>query len=80
MQLNFQHPELRDAWGDLEANVAIVRPEKAEQPKGLKVKLLPFQQESLFWMRKQENGVYKGGLLADEMGSVVILTTIGDEP
>ncbi|KAG1775703.1 SNF2 family N-terminal domain-containing protein [Suillus placidus] len=32
------------------------------------VTLLPFQQESLFWMRKQEQGIWHGGMLADEMG------------
>jgi hypothetical protein len=28
------------------------------------VTLLPFQQESLYWMRKQEDGVWNGGMLA----------------
>jgi DNA repair protein RAD16 len=64
VQLHRHHPELRDAWGDLEANLGIVEPQKAEQPSALKVTLLPFQQESLFWMRKQEFGQYSGGLLA----------------
>jgi DNA repair protein RAD16 len=41
-----------------------INPEKAAQPENLNVTLLPFQQESLFWMRKQEQGVWKGGLLA----------------
>jgi DNA repair protein RAD16 len=68
IQLHKHHPELRDAWGDLEAAVGIVEPTKAEQPSGLRVTLLPFQQESLYWMRKQEFGQYAGGLLADEMG------------
>ncbi|KAH8985862.1 SNF2 family N-terminal domain-containing protein [Lactarius hatsudake] len=68
VQLHRHHPELRDAWGDLEAALGIVEPQKAEQPSTLKVTLLPFQQESLFWMRKQEFGQYAGGLLADEMG------------
>jgi DNA repair protein RAD16 len=27
---------------------------------------LPFQKESLYWMRKQEEGPWKGGMLADE--------------
>ena len=58
------HPELRDAWGDLEAAVGIVEPQKAEQPSGLGITLLPFQQESLYWMRNQEFGQYAGGLLA----------------
>ena len=64
IQLQRHHPELRDAWGDLEVTVGIVEPQKAEQPSGLKVALLPFQQESLYWMRKQEFGQYAGGLLA----------------
>lgn len=34
----------------------------------LKLNLLPFQKESLYWMKKQEEGVWKGGMLADEMG------------
>jgi DNA repair protein RAD16 len=58
------HPELRNAWGDLEAAIRIVNPQKAEQPSGLRVTLLPFQQESLYWMRMQEAGKYAGGLLA----------------
>ena len=64
IQLHKHHPELRDAWGDLEATVRIVEPQKAEQPSGLRATLLPFQQESLYWMRKQEFGEYAGGLLA----------------
>ncbi|KAG6330476.1 hypothetical protein ID866_8612, partial [Astraeus odoratus] len=62
------HPELRDVWGDLTTKVAVITPKEAEQPHGLKVRLLPFQRESLTWMRKQENGIWKGGILADEMG------------
>lgn len=58
------HPELRDVWGDLEANIAVVVPEKAEQPQGIKLQLLPFQMESLYWMKKQEEGIWHGGMLA----------------
>ena len=64
IQLQKHHPELRDAWGDLEVAVGMVEPQKAEQPSGLRVTLLPFQQESLYWMRNQEFGQYAGGLLA----------------
>lgn len=74
------HPELRDAWGDLEAAIGIVEPIKAEQPSGLRVTLLPFQQESLYWMRKQEFGQYAGGLLAVSLAHlpeiVLMLTEI----
>jgi DNA repair protein RAD16 len=66
--LRIHHPELADIWGDLERNIGVVAPQKAEQPQGLKVSLLPFQRESLFWMRQQEKGEWGGGLLADEMG------------
>ena len=52
--LRFHHPELRTVWGDLERKPAIEAKEKAAQLPDLKVKLLLFQQESLFWMRKQE--------------------------
>ena len=58
------HPELEDVWGDLETKVKPVKPEEAEQPEGLKVTLLPFQRESLHWMRKQEAGPWTGGMLA----------------
>ncbi|QRW01449.1 nucleotide excision repair protein RAD16 [Ceratobasidium sp. AG-Ba] len=70
------HPELEDVWGDLEKNIKPVQPKKADQPTGLKVTLLPFQQESLFWMRKQENGPWKGGMLADEMGMGKTIQTL----
>ncbi|KAJ7058053.1 SNF2 family N-terminal domain-containing protein [Mycena amicta] len=66
--LQKHHPELRDVWGDLEAKIPILIPEPATQPDNLKLTLLPFQRESLSWMRKQEKGVWNGGMLADEMG------------
>ncbi|KAF9958104.1 DNA repair protein rad16 [Modicella reniformis] len=61
------HPELWEVWDDLD-KVGVQEPEEAEQPEGLKLKLLPFQREGLSWMRKQENTLFKGGVLADEMG------------
>ncbi|KAI0034397.1 SNF2 family N-terminal domain-containing protein [Vararia minispora EC-137] len=81
--LQLFHPELRDAWGDLEANLKIITPVRAEQPSGLRVTLLPFQQESLYWMRKQELGPYAGGLLADEMGmgkTIQMISLMVSEP
>ncbi|KAJ7638363.1 SNF2 family N-terminal domain-containing protein [Roridomyces roridus] len=66
--LRKHHPELRDVWGDLEASIPVVVPTKADQPANLKLTLLPFQRESLFWMKKQETGIWNGGMLADEMG------------
>ncbi|KAF9278710.1 DNA repair protein rad16 [Mortierella alpina] len=67
MQLLEHHPELGHVWDDLD-KVTVLKPELAEQPEGLKLKLLPFQREGLGWMRKQENTLFKGGILADEMG------------
>jgi DNA repair protein RAD16 len=62
--LHRNHPELKDVWVDLETNTSKGKPQKATQPADLKVTLLPFQLESLFWMRKQELGVWQGGILA----------------
>jgi DNA repair protein RAD16 len=62
--LHKHHPELRNVWGDLEKRVVINTPQKAEQPRNLKVTLLPFQCESLFWMQNQEAGLWSGGMLA----------------
>jgi DNA repair protein RAD16 len=79
VQLQKHHPELRDAWGDLEAVVVIVEPQKAEQPSGLRATLLPFQQESLYWMRNQEFGQYAGGLLAVSLAlflEIVLMLTL----
>ncbi|PSS31981.1 hypothetical protein PHLCEN_2v2223 [Hermanssonia centrifuga] len=68
LALRKHHPELRDVWGDVERAIPIVVPVRAEQPARLKATLLPFQQESLSWMKQQEKGIWKGGMLADEMG------------
>lgn len=64
LALRRHHPELRDVWGDLEESIPIVVPTEAKQPSNLKLTLLPFQRESLFWMRKQEQGIWHGGMLA----------------
>lgn len=67
------HPELKDVWGDLEERIPVITPEKAGQPAGLKVALLPFQQESLWWMQKQEKSIWHGGMLAVSVFFIVIL-------
>lgn len=62
------HPELADVFPKLEERSA-KKVERAEQPKDMAVNLLNFQLEGLSWMiRQEENGEYKGGILADEMG------------
>ncbi|PWN92904.1 hypothetical protein FA10DRAFT_236159 [Acaromyces ingoldii] len=61
------HPELKKIWTDLAATPS-QKPEMANQPDGLNIKLLPFQREGLNWLIKQEKSLWKGGVLADEMG------------
>jgi len=41
---------------------------KAETPRLMTTKLLPFQQEGLYWLLEQEKSDIGGGLLCDEMG------------
>ncbi|KAJ2880369.1 DNA repair protein rad16, partial [Coemansia aciculifera] len=67
------HPHLRQAWSSLGPPRT---PEKIEQPHDLKIKLLPFQQEGVGWMAQQEHSMFKGGILADEMGMGKTLQTI----
>ncbi|WWC93088.1 uncharacterized protein L201_008053 [Kwoniella dendrophila CBS 6074] len=74
--LGMNHPELEDVWGDLKANVEPVKPVTMEAHRSLKLTLLPFQKESLYWMKKQEEGPWKGGMLADEMGMGKTIQTI----
>ena len=68
IMLEQNHPELKDVWGDVERAIPVNVPVRDPQPPGLKVTLLPFQQESLHWFKKQEQGIWSGGMLADEMG------------
>ncbi|SGY78862.1 BQ5605_C008g04976 [Microbotryum silenes-dioicae] len=69
------HPELVDCWPKLEA-VPRTKVERAEQPAGLTQKLLPFQLEGLNWMVKQEQSIFGGGFLCDEMGMGKTIQTI----
>lgn len=79
------HPELKEVWGDL-SMIPISQPIPAQQPQNMKLTLLPFQLESLSWMRKQEQGTWKGGMLADEMGMgktiqmISLIVTDGQKP
>ncbi|KAK8849448.1 hypothetical protein IAR55_004781 [Kwoniella newhampshirensis] len=74
--LSMYHPELEDVWGDLQTKVVPVKPITMEAHPSLKLTLLPFQKESLYWMKKQEEGPWKGGMLADEMGMGKTIQTI----
>ncbi|CCG83688.1 protein of unknown function [Taphrina deformans PYCC 5710] len=69
------HPDLENVWGDLETKEIIV-PTKAAQPEILTLKLLPFQLEGLYWLRKQEQSEFRGGILADEMGMGKTIQTV----
>lgn len=46
----------------------IYQPKVIAQPKKISTKLKSFQCEGLDWMLHQEESLYKGGILADEMG------------
>lgn len=65
--MNANHNELIGCWEDLAATT-IVKPDLIEQPAGLTRKLLPFQQEGLDFMMRQEKSEWGGGILADEPG------------
>ncbi|KAJ1911751.1 DNA repair protein rad16 [Tieghemiomyces parasiticus] len=68
LTLEQRHPDLADAWEKLAA-AKLAKDIKHDQPATLKLKLLPFQRESLSWMLRQEaSGLARGGILADEMG------------
>lgn len=75
-ELGVQHPELINCWGDLKTTAKKAKPEPAEQPKLLNRDLLKFQLEGLGWMVKQEQGPWRGGMLADEMGMGKTIQTI----
>ena len=67
--LQRQHPELVNVWDDV-GSLPTVEPQQGEQPADLKVTLLPFQRESLYWMREQEKGAWSGGMLAVMSSSI----------
>jgi DNA repair protein RAD16 len=69
------HPDLKDVFPNLEAAEKI-KPERAPQPEGMKISLLPFQLEGLNWLIRQEASFYHGGILADEMGMGKTIQTI----
>lgn len=69
------HPHLRHAWSSL-GPPPPPHQEKIDQPAALRIKLLPFQQEGVGWMVRQEYTMFRGGILADEMGMGKTLQTI----
>ncbi|KAF3904061.1 hypothetical protein ABW20_dc0106560 [Dactylellina cionopaga] len=74
-ELYKQHPYLESIWEDLE-NCEPIPVEKAPQPDGLSLTMLPFQLEGLNWLKKQERTRFNGGILADEMGMGKTIQTI----
>lgn len=71
-----QHPELVNVFKKLQEEPP--RPvQRAPQPDGMAVRLLPFQLEGLHWLQQQEDSEYNGGVLADEMGMGKTIQTIG---
>ncbi|KAI5838951.1 SNF2 family N-terminal domain-containing protein [Morchella snyderi] len=75
-QLLHRHPELATVWKELDQRPKIPV-EKATQPDGLSLTMLPFQLEGLNWLRAQEQTMFRGGILADEMGMGKTIQTIG---
>ncbi|KAF3927107.1 hypothetical protein AA313_de0207605 [Arthrobotrys entomopaga] len=74
-ELYANHPYLENIWEEIEACEPIPA-EKAEQPDGLSLTMLPFQLEGLNWLKKQEQTMFNGGILADEMGMGKTIQTI----
>lgn len=68
-----QHPELEQVFAEL-AVPDTPPPEVAAPP--MATKLLPFQQEGLAWLVRQEDLPFQGGVLADEMGMGKTVQTI----
>lgn len=69
------HPHLKDVFPYLQS-LERIKVERAVQPPGMTIKLLPFQLEGLNWLLKQEDGEFHGGILADEMGMGKTIQTI----
>lgn len=74
-QLYEQHPELKDVFVHLES-LGSAPVQRATQPPGMTINLLPFQLEGLHWLVRQEQGEFHGGVLADEMGMGKTIQTI----
>jgi DNA repair protein RAD16 len=66
----YNHPKLLTMWKDL-AKIPVLDVQKADQPRSITRRLKPFQLEGLSWMIRQEKTDYKGGLLGDEMGTLL---------
>lgn len=69
------HPYLEKVFEELE-NGPVCAVERAPQPDGMTIRLLPFQLEGLNWLKHQEDSKYNGGVLADEMGMGKTIQTI----
>ncbi|KAI8889437.1 hypothetical protein K501DRAFT_170938, partial [Backusella circina FSU 941] len=76
------HKELEHVWTDLK-KLNKIECEPIEQPSFLNLSLLPFQKVGVAWMIKQEQNpevscddLFKGGILADEMGMGKTIQTI----
>eukprot|EP00124_Ichthyophonus_hoferi_P003978 Ihof_evm1s390 gene=Ihof_evmTU1s390 len=74
------HPSLGEVWKEVDLITMVKRLDTnhkmqehlegamIDQPELLKLKLLPFQREGVSWLIQQEETIFNGGILADEMG------------
>ena len=60
------HPEIGTVWRDLKQKSSDPKVDP-NQPPDVSLKLLPFQLEGVSWLKHQEEGIFSGGILADEM-------------
>ncbi|XP_078035489.1 transcription termination factor 2-like [Augochlora pura] len=73
-ELELTADRLQDLHGSLVARPS--EDERAKDPQGLNVKLMPHQQHALLWLQWREGQRPPGGVLADDMGLGKTLTMI----
>ena len=57
-------------------NIPLVDIPKQDTPNGLKCPLYDHQKIALAWLKRMEQGNYKGGILADDMGLGKTISTL----